>query len=77
MNNVNNFFRKLYSSPPLIWKAGAGLMFVGLALAILFMPSLINGLTDNSRFAFAGLLGIYGMFRLMTFYTEYKRIEND
>jgi hypothetical protein len=73
MDNINNFFRKLYSNPALVWKAVAGLLFVGLSLAMFFAPTFINGLDKGTRIGFAFLLLIYGLFRLSTFYIEYNR----
>ena len=77
MNQLNQFFKKLYSSPSLLWKAGAAMMFLVLAIAILFVPSLTIGFTDGLRYGFAGLLVMYGLFRLFTFYSEYKRMEDE
>ena len=77
MDSLNQFFKKLYSNPSLMWKAGAGVMFLTLSLVIIFSPNLIDGLTNNSRYAFSGLLAVYGVFRLMTFYGEYKRLEDE
>ena len=72
-----NFFMKVASSPSLIWKLGAGVLFLVLALAFLIYPSIIEGLSENSRYAFAGLLFVYGSFRLITFYSEFKSIVDD
>ncbi len=75
--NRNSFVQKIFNSPALIWKAGAGLMFVGLAIAIAFVPSLTDGLDKTTRYSFGGLLTVYGLFRLGTFYAEYKRMGNE
>ncbi|HLP20586.1 MAG TPA: hypothetical protein VK174_09810 [Chitinophagales bacterium] len=77
MNNTNNFFKILYSSPSMIWKGGVGLLFVGLAFAILFLPSFDLGLESGSRYAFGGLLLLYGGFRLYSCYAEYKLIRDE
>ena len=75
---MNSFFyKKIFSNPSLIWKAAAGTMFLGLAVVIAFVPSLTEGLTNNTRYAFGGLLTIYALFRLGTFYAEYKRLEDE
>ncbi len=73
----NKFFKKLYSSPTMLWKAGAGLMFFCLSLGIAFVPSLSLGLIDNSRYMFAGLLMMYALFRLYSCYAEYKSYEDE
>jgi hypothetical protein len=77
MLKLNVFFRKLYSNPSLIWKAGAGLLFTSLSLAMFLVPTFINGLDKGTRIGFAFLLLIYGLFRLSTFYVEYNRRDNE
>ncbi|MBL0309444.1 MAG: DUF308 domain-containing protein [Bacteroidetes bacterium] len=72
MNRLNQFFRKVYSSPSLIWKAGIGLLFIVLGLAIIFYPAFANALSETARYSFSALLVFYGLFRLVTFYMEYK-----
>lgn len=73
MNRSNQFFKRLYSRPSLLWKACAGIMFFALALVILFIPSITGNLDDNTRYAFAGVLIVYALFRFGTFYAEFKR----
>ena len=75
--NRDSFIQKIFRSPGLIWKAGAGLLFIGLAVAIAFVPSLTDNIDKSTRYAFGGLLTVYGLFRLGTFYTEYKRMNNE
>lgn len=77
MNRLNQFFRTLYSSPSLIWKAAAGLSFLGLGLFALVVPTFMAGLSDMTRYGFSGLLMLYGVFRLFTFYMEYKNAERE
>ena len=77
MDNLNKFFAKLFSRPALLWKAGAGILFVGLAIAMFVVPSFINGLDNGTRLGFAFLLLIYGAFRFSTFYIEYNRKEDE
>ena len=76
MDSFNNFFKKIYSNPALLWRGGAGLLFLSLGFAMLFMPNLI-GLDTSPRIAFAVLLVLYGAFRLGGFYTSYKNIDNE
>lgn len=72
MNGLNEFMRKLFSHPSLIWKATAGLLFTILGLVILLSPDFAGGLSDMTRMGFAGLMILYGLFRLVTFYLELK-----
>jgi hypothetical protein len=77
MNRLNKFFLKLYSSPSLMWKLGASLIFIVFAIAIWVAPSLTAGLTSGMRIAFAALLTFYGLFRFVTFYNEYRQQNNE
>ena len=54
MNQFNKFFKKLYSTPTMLWKGGAGIVFFCFALALFFVPTITIGLAPNSRYAFAG-----------------------
>ena len=76
MNDRNGFFKKVYSSPSLLWKGGASLLFIGLAITIAAFPAFIE-LDKKTRYLFAGMLLIYGLFRLGPFYAEYKRSDNE
>lgn len=76
MDSLNNFFRKLYTNPALLWRGGAGLVFFCLGFAMFFMPNL-TGLDTTPRAAFSGLLVLYGAFRLGGFYTSYKNLDNE
>lgn len=77
MTNLNDFFQKLYANPSLLWKGGAGVLFIGLAIAMFVLPSLVQGLEKNTRIGFAVLLLVYGLFRISTFFAEYKRLNNE
>jgi hypothetical protein len=72
LNETNRFFKKLYSSPSLLWKGGAGVLFIALGFTIVAFPAFIDGLDVKTRYLFAGLLILYGLFRWGTFYAEYK-----
>lgn len=72
MNKINQFFRRLYTQPSLIWKLGAGFIFVTMGLVLLFVPKLTYGLENGTKYGFIGLLILYGFFRLVTFYIEFK-----
>lgn len=66
---VNTFFKNIFSSPSLLWKAIASLLFVSIGIGII-----INfGFKDGSLAALAGLLFVYGISRFIAFYNEYKR----
>ena len=76
MEKRNNFFRKVTSSPIILWNASAALIFVTLGAAILIKPSLMG--TDRSLgMGFGGILTIYGVFRFWTFYQGIKDKGND
>ncbi len=77
MNGLNNFFKVFYRSPSMIWKGGVGLVFTGLGIATLFLPSFDLGLETGSRYGFGGLLLFYGAFRLWSCYAEYKSVSNE
>ena len=77
MNPLNKFFKKFYSTPSLLWKIGAALIFFFFSLSIAFLPNLTIGFTDSSRLMFAGLLFVYSLFRFYTFYAEYKSYEDE
>lgn len=77
MNKLNDFFKFLYSHPALMWKAGAGLLFVSIAFAIFFIPSLLGDVDDSKKLLFTIFVGGYGLFRLVTFYVEYKQMKNE
>jgi len=77
MTTFNKFFKKLYRSPSMLWKGGAGFIFFCFSLAIVFVPSLNLGLVDNSRYLFAALLMAYALFRLYSCYAEYKSMEDE
>lgn len=74
---MNEFFRTLFTNPGLLWKAGAGLLFVGLAAFIFWAPDLTVGGDKSTANIFAALLFAYGVYRLATFYFEFKNIRND
>lgn len=77
MSSLNEFFRRLYSNPALIWKAGAGLVFLSIALAVYFIPSLLGNVDEGKRTLAAVFIGAYGLFRIVTFYVEYKQVQNE
>lgn len=77
MNSINNFFRILYTNPYLLWRVVAGILFLLLAIVILLIPRITNGIDNNTKNIFTAFLFIYAIFRLATFYMEYKRIDKD
>lgn len=77
MDKLNDFFKTLYSNPALMWKAGAGFLFLTIGLVIFFLPSLLGQIEDSKRLLIAAFIGGYGLFRLVTFYVEYKQVKND
>lgn len=77
MNPVNDFFRRLYSNPGLIWKGGAAVLFISMAAMVLLVPSIMSGVAQSTRALSAGLIGVYGLFRLVTFFIEYKQVKDE
>jgi cytochrome c biogenesis protein CcdA len=51
------------------------LVFIGLGLCIIYVPSITNGADVNTRLLFGALMIIYGSYRFLTFWWEYKKIK--
>lgn len=77
MDGVNEFFKRLYSNPALMWKAGAALVFISMAAMIFFVPAIMGGVAKSTRTLSAALIGAYGLFRLFTFFIEYKQVKDE
>lgn len=77
MDNLNEFFRTLYINPSLLWKVFIGILFLSLSIIILLIPKLTAGFDATTRTIFGIMLLVYALFRLGTFYVEYKRILRD
>lgn len=77
MTDINVFFRKVFSNPSLLWKGGASLIFIVLSFIIAFVPSVTGNIASSSRYSFAFLLVVYGLFRGYTFYSEYKTLKDE
>jgi hypothetical protein len=73
---MNNLLSKILTTPTLLWKAIASLVFVGLGISFLVLPNIIVGLESGVRNTFSALLTMYGLFRLYTLYAEIKRRED-
>ena len=74
MDKLNQFFRKLYSNPALLWAFFASLLFIALSLVIFFVPS--YGFADPKyRITLGGGILLYGLFRLYTFYMAFKSLD--
>lgn len=71
MDELNKFFRKVYSSPAAMWKGIAALIFITTGTALVIIPSL-TGWDFKPRLGFGGMMIIYGLFRLWTFYIDIK-----
>ena len=67
MNKLNEFFRKVYSSPAIMWVGSVALIFSVIGVAILLVPSVTGG-DSTIRFGLGGMLTVYGLFRFWTFY---------
>ena len=76
MDDLNKFFKKVVSSGALMWKGCAALLFMCIGLAVLLVPSLTAGAEPKLRSGVGGLITAYGIFRLWTFYMEYKRLDD-
>jgi len=77
MDKLNKFFRKVYTSPAMMWKGCAALIFITIGIAVIAVPSLTGGGEMKMRLGFGGLITVYGFFRLWTFYLDYKVIEDE
>jgi len=77
MEDLNKFFKKLYQSPSMLWKAGAGLIFFCFSLAILVKPMLFAGFADSTRYMLAVLMMLYALFRFYGCYVEYKSYRDE
>jgi hypothetical protein len=75
MSNLNDFFRKMYSSPSLLWGGMAAVIFIVLGLAIMIMPSL-TGFEPRTQFGLGGILIVYGLYRFWSFYSGIKDRDN-
>ena len=67
MDKLNQFFRKVYSSPLVMWNGTAAVIFLVIGLTVMLVPS-VMGADATIRFGFGSMLTIYGLFRLWTFY---------
>jgi uncharacterized membrane protein HdeD (DUF308 family) len=72
-----NFFKKLTSRPMLVWKLGAGLLFIGIAAMFYFEPGTRDKASRTTTQLFSILLGLYGIYRLVTFYLDIKNMDDD
>ena len=75
MDRINRFFRKVYSSPAIMWKGCAAVLFITIGIAILALPNLTGG-DLTIRKGFGGMLTVYGLYRLWTFYLDVKEIDD-
>lgn len=64
----------IFKHPVLLLKAFAAIMYVIMGILIIAEPQilqkLLNGLTQPLTFALAGLLVVYGIFRLLRVYKD-------
>ena len=67
MDKFNKFFRKVYSSPLIMWNGTAALIFIFIGLTVMLVPSVMGG-DATIRYGFGGMLTVYGVFRFWTFY---------
>lgn len=67
----------MITTPSLLWKVGAGIIFFCFAIAFISMPSLTPGLTDNSRLMLGLVMMGYALFRFYSGYAEYKSYEDE
>jgi len=67
------FFQQLVKHPALLWRLVASVVFIGMALSFWLVPAISQGLENSDRNIFATLLLLYGLYRLFTFYSEFKK----
>ena len=75
MKPANNFFKKVLTSPAIMWKGCAAVVFICIGIAILAVPSLTGGDT-TIRTGFGGMLTVYGLYRSWTFYMDVKGLDD-
>lgn len=73
MDNRPNIFSKLLSSPLMLLKAVASLVFITVAIYIFVQ----FGVKDLSLFGFGCVIFVYGIWRFYTFYADFKRLEEN
>jgi hypothetical protein len=70
---MNNFFQILTKYPAVMLRLLFSLVFAGIGLAIIYIPSITNGADANTRLLFGALMLIYGSYRFLTFWWEYNK----
>ncbi|MDW8273420.1 MAG: hypothetical protein RMJ53_04225 [Chitinophagales bacterium] len=70
---MNSFFKILSRYPAVMLRLLFSIVFGVTGLVIIYIPSVTNGADVNTRLVFGALLLIYGSYRFLTFYQEYKR----
>ncbi|MBX2904347.1 MAG: hypothetical protein KF872_12435 [Chitinophagales bacterium] len=70
---MNNFLKILSKYPAVTLRFLFSLVFIGIGLAIIYVPSITNGADTNTRVLFGALMLIYGSYRFLTFWWEYQK----
>lgn len=74
---MNEFFQIIFKYPAVLMRLLFSIVFIGIGLAILYVPSLTNGASVNTRITFAALTLVYGSYRFLTFWLEYKKAKKE
>ncbi len=75
MDHINDFFKKVYTHPAIMWKGCFAVLFIALGPAILILPSLTGG-DMTIRAGFGGMITVYGLYRFWTFYMDVKGLDD-
>lgn len=74
---MNDFFRILAKYPTVSLRLLFALVFIGISLVILYIPSVTNGAKANTRVVFIALTFVYGSYRFVTFWMEYQKAKKE
>jgi hypothetical protein len=70
---VNEFFSLLSKHPNVMLRLLFSLVFIAMGVVLILIPSVTNGADVNTRLLFGSLMLIYGGYRFLTFWWEFKK----
>jgi len=74
---VNEFFSLLSRHPNVMLRLLFSLVFIAMGAVLILVPSVSNGVDLNTRLLFGILLLIYGGYRFLTFWWEFKKAKQE